>query len=58
MSEAADPKAEGVAIAVELIREMRKIEGVRGVHIQPIEWESIMRTVADKAGLLPRPEAA
>lgn len=58
MSEAADPKAEGVAIAVELIREIRKIEGVRGVHIQPIEWESIMRTVADKAGLLPRPEAA
>lgn len=58
MSEAADPKAEGVAIAVDLIREIRKIDGIRGVHIQPIEWESIMRTVADQAGLLPRPEAA
>ena len=58
MSEAKDPKAEGIAIAVELIRDIRKIEGIRGVHIQPIEWESAMRTVAEKAGLLPRPEAA
>ena len=32
------------------------IEGVRGVHVQPVDWESIMRTVAEKAGLLPRPE--
>lgn len=58
MSEAADQKAEGVAIAVELIKEIRKIEGIRGVHIQPVEWESIMRTVSEKAGLLPRPEIA
>lgn len=56
MSEAADQKAEGVAIAVELIRDLRKIEGVRGVHIQPIEWEAVMHTVSEKAGLLPRPE--
>jgi len=56
MGEAADQKAEGVAIAVELIKEMRKIKGVRGVHVQPIEWASIMRTVSEKAGLLPRPE--
>ena len=56
MSEAADQKAEGVAIASELIGEIRRIEGVRGVHVQPVEWESIMRTVAEKAGLLPRPE--
>ena len=58
MSEAADQKAEGTAIAVELIRDIRKIEGIRGVHVQPIEWESVMRTVSDKAGLLPRPETA
>lgn len=58
MSEAADQKAEGIAVAVELIRDIRKIEGVRGVHVQPIEWESVMRTVSDQAGLMPRPEAA
>jgi methylenetetrahydrofolate reductase (NADPH) len=58
MSAASDQKAEGVAIAVELIKEMRRIEGVRGVHVQPVEWEAIMRTVSEKAGLLPRPEAA
>lgn len=56
MEAAKDPKAEGVVIAVELIREIRRIEGVRGVHVQPIEWESIMPTVAQQAGLLPRPE--
>lgn len=58
MSAAADQKAEGVSIAVELIKEMRNIEGVRGVHVQPVEWESIMRTLSEQAGLLPRPEAA
>jgi methylenetetrahydrofolate reductase (NADPH) len=58
MSEAKDQKAEGVALAVELIHEIRKIKGIRGVHIQPVEWESIMRTVSEKAGLLPRPEVA
>lgn len=58
MSAAADQKAEGVAVAVDLIREVRKIKGVRGVHIQPVEWESILRTVSEKAALLPRPEVA
>lgn len=58
MSEASDQKAEGVALAVDLINAMRKIEGIRGVHIQPVEWESIMRTISEKAGLLPRPEVA
>lgn len=58
MSDASDQKSEGVALAVDLIKEMRKIKGIRGVHIQPVEWESIMRTVSEKAGLLPRPEVA
>lgn len=56
METASDQKAEGVAIAAELIKEIRRIEGVRGVHVQPVEWESIMRAVSEKAGLLPRPE--
>ncbi|MDO9541031.1 MAG: methylenetetrahydrofolate reductase [Kiritimatiellia bacterium] len=58
MREAKDQKAEGIAIAVELIRDIRKIKGVRGVHIQPVEWESIMHTVVEKSDLLPRPETA
>ncbi|MDD5484081.1 MAG: methylenetetrahydrofolate reductase [Kiritimatiellae bacterium] len=58
MSEAKDQKAEGIAIAVELIRDIRKIEGIRGVHVQPVEWESAMPAISEQAGLLPRPEAA
>ena len=45
----------GKQIAVELIQQCREIEGVAGVHIQAIEWESAVRGIVDKAGLLPRP---
>jgi methylenetetrahydrofolate reductase (NADPH) len=48
----------GIKIAVELIQQVREIEGVRGVHIQAIEWESCVREVVTKAGLLPRPAAS
>ncbi len=54
---ASDPKAEGIAIAVDLIRQMREIEGVRGVHVQAIEWEAAVKDVVGGAGLLPRPTA-
>ncbi|GAB4343416.1 MAG: methylenetetrahydrofolate reductase [Candidatus Abyssubacteria bacterium] len=55
MKAASDPRAEGIAIAVELIRQVLEIEGVRGVHIQAIEWEEAVREVVGGAGLLPRP---
>lgn len=58
MSEAENPKEEGIKITIELINEIRKIEGVRGVHIQPIEWETAMQEISGKANLLPRPETA
>jgi 5,10-methylenetetrahydrofolate reductase len=55
MKAAPDQKAEGVSIAIELIGQLRNIEGVRGVHIQAIEWESAVRKIVEGAGLLPRP---
>lgn len=55
MKEADDPKAAGVAIAVELVQAIREIPGIRGVHLQAIEWEDILPEVAERAGLLPRP---
>jgi methylenetetrahydrofolate reductase (NADPH) len=45
----------GKAIAVELIQQVRQIEGVSGVHIQAIEWESAVPDIVEAAGLLPRP---
>ncbi|MEW6229711.1 MAG: methylenetetrahydrofolate reductase, partial [Bacillota bacterium] len=55
MEGAADKKAEGVKIAVEMIQALKEIKGVAGVHIMAIAWESIVPEIVEKAGLLPRP---
>jgi methylenetetrahydrofolate reductase (NADPH) len=49
-------RAEGKKIAIESINDLRKIEGVAGVHIMAIEWEEAVAPIAEGAGLLPRPE--
>ncbi|HSR16351.1 MAG TPA: methylenetetrahydrofolate reductase [Gemmatimonadales bacterium] len=49
-------KEEGIRICVDLINEIRQIEGVAGVHIMAIEWEEAVRPIVEGAGLLPRPE--
>jgi methylenetetrahydrofolate reductase (NADPH) len=46
---------EGIKITVELIEQVREIPGVRGVHIQAIEWEHKVPEILKKAGLVPRP---
>ncbi len=48
-------KEEGIKICIELIQQIRAIEGVAGVHIMAIEWEEAVRPIAEGAGLLPRP---
>jgi methylenetetrahydrofolate reductase (NADPH) len=58
MEGAADPKEEGVAICVELIRQLQALPGVRGIHIMPVMWESITPRIVEEAGLLPRPVVA
>lgn len=55
MKKAGDPKAEGVKIAVETIEAVRKVDGVRGVHIMAPEWEEKVPEIVERAGLLPRP---
>jgi len=45
----------GKKIAVELIQAVREIEGVRGIHLQAIEWEEAVPEIVKAAGLLPRP---
>ncbi len=49
-----DQKDEGINIAVEIIDKVRQIEGVAGVHIMAIEWESAVPVIAERAGLLTR----
>ena len=48
-------KETGIQICIELIQELREIEGVAGVHIMAIEWEEAVKSIAEGAGLLPRP---
>jgi methylenetetrahydrofolate reductase (NADPH) len=49
-------REEGINICVELIQQLKEIEGVAGVHIMAIEWEEAVKPIVDGAGLLPRPE--
>ncbi|MFO8055558.1 MAG: methylenetetrahydrofolate reductase [Bacteroidales bacterium] len=55
MDAAEDQKAEGQQIALEQIEEMKKLEGVHGVHLMAIGDEKSVPSIAEKAGLLPRP---
>ncbi|MGQ9631347.1 MAG: methylenetetrahydrofolate reductase [bacterium] len=52
---AKDPKEEGLKICLETIDALRRIEGVRGVHIMPVMAESTIPTIVEQGGLLPRP---
>lgn len=54
MEKAEEPNEEGVKIAVETIRELRKIQGIRGIHLMPLMWESITPRIAEESGLLDR----
>jgi methylenetetrahydrofolate reductase (NADPH) len=51
-------RAEGINVCIELIQQMQEIEGVAGVHIMAIEWESAVKPIVEGAGLYPRPEVA
>lgn len=49
---------EGIKICVEIIQQLREIEGVAGVHIMAIEWEEAVKPIVESAGLHPRPALA
>lgn len=51
-----EQSAKGIEICVESIERLRKVEGVTGAHIMAIEWEKMVPVIAEKAGLLPRPD--
>ena len=56
MELAEDPKEEGVKVCVEMIEQIKSMEGVSGIHLMPIGWESITPVILERAGLLPRPK--
>jgi 5,10-methylenetetrahydrofolate reductase len=56
IKKAADGEQEGIAIAVEMVKSLRALPGVHGVHMYAIEWPEAVPMVAERAGLLPRPK--
>lgn len=57
MERAPNPRVEGMSIAVRTIKALKKIEGVRGVHLMPVAWGGVVPKLVKDAGLLPRPDA-
>ena len=49
-------QTEGIQICIDLIKDIKKIDGVAGVHIMAIEWEEAVKPIVEGAGLFPRPE--
>lgn len=47
---------EGIQIACEQIEEFKEMPGVAGIHLMAIEWEHRVPEIAERAGMLPRPE--
>ena len=55
MKDAGDGASEeGVQIALELIEKVKKLEGVSGLHLMPVMWETIVPRIVTEAGILPK----
>ena len=47
---------EGIKLCIDVINQVREIEGVAGIHLMAIEWEETVPAIVEAAGLLPRPK--
>lgn len=48
-------REEGKRVCVEIIQQLREIEGVAGVHVMAYRQEELVAEIIEEAGLLPRP---
>ena len=51
LERSADPQEEGVQITLEIIERVRRLPGVRGVHIMAVGWELIVPRLVREASL-------
>jgi methylenetetrahydrofolate reductase (NADPH) len=54
LSNARDQREEGARICVEIIEQIREIEGVSGIHLMAARQEELVAELVQRAGLLPR----
>ena len=50
-----DPLKEGHDIALDLINQIKKINGIHGIHITALFWEDIIPNLIKESGFFPRP---
>ena len=50
-----EKRKEGKKICIEMIQQVREIEGVAGVHVMAYRQEELVAEIIEEAGLLPRP---
>ena len=55
MKSTSDEKAEGYNISINLINQLKKINGIHGIHITALFWEEIIPRLVKESGLHPRP---
>jgi methylenetetrahydrofolate reductase (NADPH) len=48
-------REEGKRICIEIIQQVREIEGVAGIHVMAYRQEELVAEIIEEAGLLPRP---
>lgn len=51
MSKAGDEEKEGLKIAVETVEKIRKIKGVSGIHLMPVDWPYSVKYITEESGL-------
>jgi len=51
-----EAKRTGIDLCIDIINQVRQIEGVAGIHLMAIEWEEAVAEIVERAGLLPRPQ--
>ena len=56
MERAADAKAEGIRICVEVIEQLKRVPGVHGIHVMAVASEDAVPGIVKAAGLSLRPE--
>ena len=45
----------GAALSIDVVKAIRGIDGVSGVHLMAMGYDAIVRAVVEGAGLVPRP---
>jgi methylenetetrahydrofolate reductase (NADPH) len=56
LKEVKNPQEEGILIAQDIIRNLKEIEGISGIHIISEIYEECISEILNDTGLLPRPK--